>query len=204
MSRIFTALVWFAVAVGLVRIGPVAAQEDAARADALKAAFVYNFAKFAEWPPGRFQSDAAPLVICVGSGSHLGEAFSLLSGKPVGAHRVEIAVLPPDASPAPCHVLFIDAALSRRQRQLAESGTIRGLLTVSDLPDFARTGGQIGLYYANNQLRFQINLGTARRNGISFSSQLLRLADVIGQESGLRHVRIAALDAGLLTFPAWE
>ncbi len=57
------------------------------------------------------------------------------------------------------------------------------MLTVSDLPNFACTGGNIGFFFADNQLRFQIHLDTARRTGIAFSSKLLRLADVIGQQS---------------------
>jgi hypothetical protein len=89
-------------------------------------------------------------------------------------------------------VLFIDESVSPRLRQLAESNP-RGVLTVSDLPNFARAGGNIGFFFADNQLRFQINLDTARRSGIAFSSKLLRLAEVIGQQSSLPNRFAAAL-----------
>ena len=93
-------------------------------------------------------------------------------------------VLAEGANPAICHVLFVDASLPPQVRQLAETD-LHGVLTVSDLPNFAQSGGDIGFLYTSNQLHFQINLASARRSGIAFSSKLLRLADVIGQQSSL-------------------
>jgi hypothetical protein len=84
-----------------------------------------------------------------------------------------------EAGAASCHVLFVDETASTALRRVAE-GLLHGVLTVSDLPNFARVGGDIGFFYAANQLRFQINIEAARRGGIGFSSKLLRLADVIG------------------------
>lgn len=164
---------------------PVLAQAPPARADALEAAFIYNFAKFTDWPSGRFQSDTAPLVICAGNDSHLTAALGVLAGKLVRSHPVRIETLSSGSDALACHIIFVDNSLPPQIRQSATSSTVRGLLTVSDLPDFARAGGQIGFFYANNELRFQINLKVARRSGISFSSQLLSLADVIGEQSGL-------------------
>ncbi len=119
-------------------------------------------------------------------------AIDELQGKLVGSRPVRSVVLAEGVNPMTCHVLFIDDSVPARVRQLAESD-LHGVLTVSDLPNFARTGGNIGLFFADNQLRFQINLDTARRSGIAFSSKLLRLADVIGQQSSLPTRFAAAL-----------
>jgi YfiR/HmsC-like len=172
-------LVWLVVAASL----PARAQE-VDREAALKAAFVYNFAKFTEWPTGRFRSETDPVLFCVGPNSRLKNALTVLPEKLVGTHPVRLLAVSDEAAAAACHVLFVDDTLSPRLRQLAETDLF-GVLTVSDLPNFAHAGGGIGFYFASNQLRFQINLDAARRSGIGFSSKLLRLADVIGQQSSL-------------------
>ena len=172
---------------------PVAyAQEGAQREALLKAAFLYNFAKFTEWPKERPDADSGPVLFCIGQNSRLKAAIDELQGKLVGSRPVRTVVLTEGVNPMTCHVLFIDDSVPARVRQLAESD-LHGVLTVSDLPNFARTGGNIGLFFADNQLRFQINLDTARRSGIAFSSKLLRLADVIGQQSSLPTRFAAAL-----------
>jgi hypothetical protein len=191
MQRHFLGLL--AVATALFGVGlPAAAQEDAAREAAVKAAFVYNFAKFTEWPPGRFRSDAEPVTFCVAAASPLREALSVLPGKIVGNRPVRVFALPDNGDAQACHLLFIDDNTPARLRQLAETD-LNGVLTVSDLPNFARSGGEIGLIYAGNQLRFQINLMAAQRRGITFSSKLLRLAEVIGQQSSLPGIVVLAL-----------
>jgi hypothetical protein len=161
-----------------------AAAQESEREAALKAAFLYNFAKFTEWHKDRPDADAGPVVFCVGPDSSLRGAVAELQGKLVGSRPVRQEVLAPSTNPAICHVLFVDDTVSQRLRQLAQTD-LHGVLTVSDLPDFARAGGNIGFLFVSNQLRFQINLTAARRSGIAFISKLLRLADVIGQESSL-------------------
>jgi hypothetical protein len=188
MTRALAPLVWAVLATCMLA-QPGYAQED--REAALKAGFLFNFAKFTEWPANRFRSDSDPVIFCLGRNSRLKDALAVLPEKLVGTHPISLAVLPENADPAGCHVLFVDDTAPVRLRQLAESG-VYGVLTVSDLPNFARAGGNIGFVSGNNQLRFQINLDTARRSGIGFSSKLLRLAEVIGQQASL-YSRIAAV-----------
>jgi hypothetical protein len=184
MFRILILAVWLAGAASIAALAPAHAQEGPQREAAVKAAFLYNFAKFTEWPKDRPDGDSGPLVICAGQNSKLKAAIDELQGKLVGSRPVHPVGLAEGANPAACHVLFIDDSVSPRLRQQAESN-LRGVLTVSDMPNFARAGGNIGFFFADNQLRFQINLDAARRSGIAFSSKLLRLADVIGQHSSL-------------------
>ena len=176
--------VCLAAAASLAALSFAQAAEDNGREAALKAAFLYNFAKFTEWPRQRSDAEAGPLIFCVGQNSTLRPAIDELQGKKVGDRDVRPLMLAESANAAMCHVLFVDSSLPPRLRRQAETDLF-GVLTVSDLPDFARAGGDIGFFFANNQLRFQINLEAARRRGLGFSSKLLRLADVIGQQSAL-------------------
>jgi hypothetical protein len=196
MRRALLLLVWLAATGLLAQTAPSLAQEPEREAS-LKAAFLYNFAKFTEWPADRFRNPSDPVLFCVGQNSRLKEALAVLPEKLVGTHPVRLVAIVDEASAAGCHMLFVDDSVSPRLRHLAETDLF-GVLTVSDLPNFARAGGGIGFYFASNQLRFQINLDAARRSGIGFSSKLLRLAEVIGQQS--------SLPARLATFtrsPGW-
>jgi hypothetical protein len=181
--RIAACLALLAAGHSLAALSPARAQEGEREAS-LKAAFVYNFAKFTEWPKNRADAETGPVIVCIAANSRLRPAVDELQGKLVGARPLRAMVISDGANPAACHVIYIDEASPPRLRQQAESN-LYGVLTVSDLPNFARAGGTIGFYFASNQLRFQINLDAARRSGIGFSSKLLRLADVIGQQSSL-------------------
>jgi len=194
--RVVARRVCLAAAIWLAALPAAHAQESAQREALLKAAFLYNFAKFTEWPKERPDADSGPVLFCIGQNSRLKAAIDELQGKLVGSRPVRSVVLSDSVNPMTCHVLFIDDSIPARVRQLAESD-LHGVLTVSDLPNFARTGGNIGFFFADNQLRFQINLDTARRSGIGFSSKLLRLAVVIGQRSSLPS-RLAAALNGLI------
>jgi hypothetical protein len=182
--RIASFAIWLAGSAAIAALAPAYAQDGSQREAAVKAAFLYNFAKFTEWPKDRPDGEAGPVVICVGQNSRLKPAIDELQGKLVGSRPVRPVGLAEGANPAICHMLFVDDSVSPRLRQLAETD-LRGVLTVSDLPNFARAGGNIGFFFVDNQLRFQINLDSARRSGIAFSSKLLRLAVVIGQHSSL-------------------
>jgi len=162
---------------------PAHAQLDNPREEAIKAAFLYNFAKFTEWDTSRFGGASAPVVFCVGIDSPLRPAVSALQGNLVRSHPVEVVTIASGARLSPCHVLFIDSTLPEAIRRRLDGDELRGVLTVSDLPNFARSGGDIGLYYENDHLRFEINIGAAGKSGITFSSKLLQLAVVIGRQS---------------------
>ena len=157
------------------------AQADGAREAALKAAFLYNFAKFTDWGAGRFRSPSDPIVFCIGVDSPMRDAVAELQGKLVETHPLRVVTVAGAANLTACHVLFVDASLPAGMRRQAVAAA--GLLTVSDLPNFAQSGGDIGFYYEHDRLRFEINVASAQRAGITFSSRLLQLATVVGRQS---------------------
>lgn len=80
-----------------------------------------------------------------------------------------------------CHILFIPAEEAERVDGVLRAVALAPVLTVSDSPDFARSGGMIGLKQRGGRIRFDINLGAARRAGLNLSSRLLKLADEVLQ-----------------------
>src|SRR5690348_8544732 len=122
---------WLAAAILLA--SSVASAQEADREAAVKAAFVYNFAKFTEWPKDRPDSETGPIILCIGGNSRLRAAADELQGKLVGSRPLRTVVLTDGANPATCHLLFVDDSTPPRLRQLAAT-TLYGVLTVSDLP----------------------------------------------------------------------
>jgi hypothetical protein len=157
---------------------PAGAAQDVAP-PSLKAAFLYNFAKFAEWP----KDDAgAPLTLCVLHDQASEDALAqLVTGTSINGRSVLVSrsVSPSRDRLKGCHLLYIaDADLHAQDGVLAE---LRGLpmLTVGNGGPFARHGGVVGLLVEGNRMRFAINADAAQRSGVRLSSKLLSLATIV-------------------------
>lgn len=157
------------LAVCCVLAAPPARADDAP----LKAAFVFNFLKFTDWP-------ALPagngLTLCLSNADRTLEvAFASINGRVANGRAVRVQVLRPGDPTAACDVLYVRYGGRPLDLQpLAASQP--GLLTVGDAENFIEDGGVIGLVEREGQLRFAINLDVARRSQYRISSQLLKLA----------------------------
>ena len=143
----------------------------------VKAAFIYNFALFTNWPADVMQADA-PMVVCVTAQHPLQAALQKLTGKPVRGHRLEIRKIN-DGAIAGCHVLVFDARASNGVR--VDPAT--PVLTVSDSPKSPRAAGSldpmIALTLHDDRVVFDIDAAAARQAHLQLSSQLLRLARTV-------------------------
>lgn len=146
---------------------------------AVKAAYLYNFAKFVEWPPESFADAGAPLRICIAGDNPFGSALATLSDKTVGSHRVEVLLVPATMGFDQCHIVFIGRAEQGRFKALLAKLGRLPILTISDIGDFAQAGGMIGLVETNQRIRFDINLAATRQANLKLSSQLLKLATIV-------------------------
>ena len=147
----------------------------------IKAAILYNFAKFVRWPDAAFQSADAPLRLCVLGGDPFGEALATIEGKRVDTHPLQIVPISEAKSASNCHLLFVGT--SRHDYvEVLRSVADRPILTVGEAPGFARAGGVINLEVVDKRNQFDVNVGASRRAGLKLSAKLLRLARaVIGQ-----------------------
>jgi hypothetical protein len=152
----------------------------------IKAAFLFNFMQFVQWPPTAFADDRAPLVICVVGSDPFGEVLDqTLEGESI-ANRSIVARRPSDAeSLDSCQLLFVSRSeqprLDRLLRSVSRSAPV---LTVSDIDGFVASGGTIGFFLERNHVRFEINPSQARRHGLKLSSQLLDLGRIRQPRSG--------------------
>jgi hypothetical protein len=144
---------------------------------AVKAAFLYNFAKFAEWPK---LPDRAVIAACVVGDSPIADALvGIVSGKDISGHGLRVVRPMEEAAWHECHLLFV--AGSQVPLSTAGLGGVRTLpvLTVSDSTGFSRHGGIVEFYIDAGRMRFAINVDSAERAGLRLSSRLLGLATVI-------------------------
>ena len=170
----------------VLTLGAAGAQTEAAsqppREHLIKAAFVYNFAKFTQWPSGSFAGDSAPLSICILGEDPFDGALESLAGKKIQGHPVAIQRVATVEAGAACHLLFISGSEEASLSTILDSLADRPVLTIADIPNFARDGGIINLKTNKDQkVRFEINIGIAKRAGLKLSSKLLNLATIISK-----------------------
>lgn len=169
-----------ALAFGAAAVGaPAPAQDAAARADQIKAAYLFNFVKFVEWPAAA--PDDAIEICFVGAPGVADSLRNAAADKRIGARRIVSRPLGAHDGPAGCAVVYFDAR-SLEQQSATLQGARSAALTVSDAADFTRNGGVIQLFTEENRLRFVINVGNARRAGVRISSNLLKLASSVEQD----------------------
>ena len=145
----------------------------------VKAAFLYNFAKYVEWPPEAFPSDHSPIVVTILGSPPLSDAFDAIRGKSVKSRKLDIRQAGRMEDVGASHILFVCDSERQRTAQIVESVSNKSILTISDMKNFAKSGGMISFITIEGKIRFDINLESARRSGLKISSQLLKLARTV-------------------------
>ncbi len=169
-----------AVAVGQSTIGA----EDHSRATALeyqvKAAYLYNFAKFVDWPADKLFDGSGPILVGVLGKDPFGSVLdNTLKGKTVRGHTLEARRASAPAALKQCHIVFIAEPEQRRRALILQWLGTHGVLTVVEMGQFVDEGGMIKFVTDENKVHLDINLGAAERAAIRISSQLLKLARVV-------------------------
>lgn len=167
-----------AACMGTIGVGHAQMQAQMQASEAqVKAAFIYNFALFTDWPADAMQADA-PIVVCVTAQHPLQAALEKLTGKPMRGHRLEIRKIN-DGAVAGCHVLVFDARTANGVRV----DPAMPVLTVSDSPGSGGAAGSlepmIALTLQDDRVVFDIDTVAARQARLRLSSQLLRLARTV-------------------------
>jgi YfiR/HmsC-like len=153
----------------------------------VKAAFLYNFVKFTEWPASAFRDEKEPIVLGIYGQDPFGpELDRMLEEKTAHGRPFEVRRLRLPADADSCHVVFIANAVADSLTAVALAIGERSVLTVGESPGFALRGGHINFVVENNRVLFEINVEQSTISSLKISSQLLRLARLVPTESAKR------------------
>lgn len=168
------------VCLALATIAPAVSYSQPAVLDEyqVKAAFLYNFAKFVEWPSAAFKSPEEPIVICVLGQNPFGSALEeIVNGKKVGERGFRIRQTSDVREAARCHMVFLGASDEKRARPFLEEAKALPVLTVGERDGFLADGGIIAFTVRDTRVRFEIDPERATRVKLKISSKLLTLAE---------------------------
>ena len=138
----------------------------------MKAAYLYNFARFVEWPS---TSGESPFSICVAAPERKVEIYrQALEGKRIGNRAIRVLSADARSGGHECEILFI--AKERAPSRHLASTAGRPTLTVGESEKFVESGGIIEFIEEGGSLRFEVNLSEAKRSNLVISSQMLQFA----------------------------
>jgi hypothetical protein len=145
----------------------------------LKAAFLYNFAKFVEWPPQSFASADSPIVIAVLGNSPFGDELQkAVAGRKINGRAIVVRSAQSAGAARGAQLLFVSAAEDGRFGDFRDA-VGEGVLIVGESDACARRGGIIIFTLDGDKLRFEINMASATQSGLKISAQLQKLASAI-------------------------
>lgn len=146
----------------------------------VKAAFLFHFAEYTEWPADAFPNANSPVVIgVIGRGDPFnGGIETIVRDKRVNGHPIVVAHYPNAAALGTCHILFVcEDAFTELDQILQKAGN--STLTVADSDSFTDKGGLVRFFPENGRVHFEVNLDGLRHSRLKIRSQLLKLAKIV-------------------------
>lgn len=177
MNRSIRSALWWAFAVWGLLLPAMPAGADELPEYRLKAAFIYNFALFTEWPA----EVGSTLNVCVHGQDPFGPEIDALQGKAVGGRSIAVQRRPAGASLDGCQIVFIAPSAIGTLPRVLDSVRGHPVLTVADSAGAARHGVALNLAVNQDRVSFEANLQAARGAGLGLSSKLLHLATEVIQ-----------------------
>jgi hypothetical protein len=148
--------------------------------DQVKAAYLYNFAKFVEWPARNFTNPTDPIRLCVLSRQAFeSELNQMVKGKTIAGRPVAVVPVQRGEQARSCHILFIDSSQDRQVQHIIEALRDTSVLTVGETEGFVEKGGIVNFVLQDDRVQFQVNHRAANQAGLRISSRLLTLAKLV-------------------------
>ena len=143
-----------------------------------KAAYLFHFTQFVEWPSNVFTDAKSPLIIGIlGENPFGNELENGLRDKTVDGRPIKTRIIQsPAEARTNCHVLFISASEKQKEREIIQSLEGASILTVGETEDFTDSGGMIKFVSVDKRIRFEIKDETAKKAGLKIRAKLLTLA----------------------------
>ena len=150
----------------------------------VKAAYLYYFTTFVDWPPEAFERPDSELVIGVLGEDPFGKILDdTVRGKSVNHRPLVVRRFASIKEARDSHILFISASERDRIPSILKALDGAAVLTVGDLDSFAARGGQIAFHTIDRKVRFDINVAAVERSRVKISAQLMKLGRVV-REAG--------------------
>lgn len=147
----------------------------------LKGAFLFNFARFTEWPVDALHTES--LSACVLGDRAVGDALSrTVKGKQISGRPIAVTMVAPDKSVPACHLVYFSGIPDTRIAEIVSTLRDVPVLTVSDSEAFARRGGIVQIFVESGKMKFRINTRSAKRARLQLSSRLLALAEIVDED----------------------
>lgn len=161
--------------------GPAHAQNGPAITErGVKAAFVYKFLGYVEWPPSAFAQAESPVVVGVmGADDLAGELADAVRGRTVGSRAVEVRRVKPGDLLTGLQALFIGASERARIGTIARAALAHNILVITESEDALDHGSVINLLVVDGRVRFEVSLDAAERAGLKLSSRMLAVAHLV-------------------------
>ena len=149
----------------------------------VKAAYLYNFGKFVEWP-AKVAAASEFFSICVLGEDPFGASFdATIASESINGKKVVVKRIAKPQDAVSCRILFISSSEESRLKEILATLDNTSVLTVSDISQFTRRGGMIRFVMEANRVRFEVNLAIAEHAGLTLSSQLLKVAISVRRSS---------------------
>ncbi|HSS98748.1 MAG TPA: YfiR family protein [Terriglobales bacterium] len=150
----------------------------------VKAAYLYNFGRFVEWPANA-AGKGELFNVCVFGKDPFGPVLDhALAGETIGGKSVVARRISLPQESGNCQILFLSSAEEGLLNKIIEAANKEAVLTVSDMPQFSERGGMVQFVVENNRIRFEVNLTAAQNAGLTLRSELLRVATVVKKDPG--------------------
>jgi hypothetical protein len=145
----------------------------------VKAAFLYNFAKFIEWPTDAFPARESAFTICLADALFRGPVERAVQGEMWNGRPLLVKQIDSGNEVRGCQIVYIGPSAASKGTEILMAAMNAPVLTVGETADFIRAGGIIRFTESGHRIRFEINPDAADRASLRVSSRLLRLADIV-------------------------
>jgi hypothetical protein len=169
-----------AVVLAVAAGGPLRAQPRAAGEYEIKAAFLYNFARYVEWPPGKLPAAGEDFVVTVLGEDPFGEALDAIRDRTIHDRKLAVRRVARVEDVGESQILFISRSEADDLPRILQRLEAAPILTVGETAQFAERGGMIRFRREGERIGFDINVTSTERAGLRVSSQLLKLARIVG------------------------
>jgi hypothetical protein len=154
-----------------------AAEPSAALEYKVKAGYLFNFAKFVEWPASAFPATNSPFVIAVLDGGEASPVVEQVLGvKEIDGHRVQVRAVSATSLPRNAHILLVTRAAGKTPEEIRDALNGAATLVVGETEEFAERGGVFGFVRDNENVRLTLCLEHAARAGLKVSAKLSSIA----------------------------